>query len=366
MDMSTVSWLSEMGMEDPTFIHQYQMNSLCDFTPQQLGAAFGEDFHHPYSCETFSSHPTFNPLINTNTIGHSSSLELEASRTCFERPKKQLKSDSWDSCTTERISTPEASSSPNMLSFGNSNSPETHHQSYGSSVGAAKPKNEVVSPQSKSFSSDISISQGTHVNQNYAQKYQGNKRASTPTTKPPSYTQDHILAERRRREKLSQRFIALSAIVPGLKKMDKASVLGDSIKYLKQLQERVKTLEEHNSKKPMESVVLVKKFQILSEDDSSSTDENFTNCSDEPLPEIEARVSDKNVLIRIHCEKRKGLLVKTLAEIEKLNLNVVNSSVIPFGTSTLDITVMAQMDEEFNMTVKDLAKNLRSAFVQFM
>ncbi|KAK1316994.1 Transcription factor bHLH25 [Acorus calamus] len=36
---------------------------------------------------------------------------------------------------------------------------------------------------------------------------------------PPSHTQaDHIIAERKRREKLSQRFIALSAIIPGLKK----------------------------------------------------------------------------------------------------------------------------------------------------
>lgn len=34
-----------------------------------------------------------------------------------------------------------------------------------------------------------------------------------------SQARDHIMAERRRREKLSQRFIALSTIVPGLKKV---------------------------------------------------------------------------------------------------------------------------------------------------
>ena len=37
--------------------------------------------------------------------------------------------------------------------------------------------------------------------------------------KSTGHTQDHIMAERKRREKLSQRFIALSAIVPGLKKV---------------------------------------------------------------------------------------------------------------------------------------------------
>ncbi|KAF9610372.1 hypothetical protein IFM89_022042 [Coptis chinensis] len=363
MEMSTGRWLSEMGMEEPLFIHQYQMNSFNDFTPQQLAAAFGEDFKHSYSSESFSSYPTFDPCSDTTTT-ISPSLEVEESQTCYERPKKLLKTDSWNSCTT---GTREASSSPNMLSFGNSSSPKTYPKFYGSSVSALKPKDEAISPESKSFSSDSRVCRGPFVNQNYAANTcQGNKRAITPSTKPTSYTQDHIIAERKRREKLSQRFIALSALVPDLKKMDKASVLGDSIKYLKQLQERVKTLEEQASKKTMESAVFVKKFQIPLDDDSSSTDENFSNCYDESLPEIEARVCERNVLIRIHCEKRKGVLVKTLAEIEKRNLSVVNSSIIPFGTSTLDISIMAQMDEEFNITVKDLVKNLRSAFSQLM
>ena len=34
-----------------------------------------------------------------------------------------------------------------------------------------------------------------------------------------SHAKEHVLAERKRREKLTQRFIALSAIVPGLKKV---------------------------------------------------------------------------------------------------------------------------------------------------
>lgn len=42
------------------------------------------------------------------------------------------------------------------------------------------------------------------------------KRKPAPTT---AHAQDHVLAERKRREKLSQRFIALSALLPGLKKV---------------------------------------------------------------------------------------------------------------------------------------------------
>jgi UTP:GlnB (protein PII) uridylyltransferase len=124
--------------------------------------------------------------------------------------------------------------------------------------------------------------------------------------------------------------------------MDKASVLGDAIKYLKQLQERVKTLEEQAAKRTVESVVLVKKTRISADDDTTKSDHHQN--SDQPLPEIEARVSEKNVLIRIHCENRKGCAAKILSEMEELGLTILNSSVLPFGNSTLDITVIAQVE----------------------
>ncbi|KAF2283834.1 hypothetical protein GH714_016376 [Hevea brasiliensis] len=205
-------------------------------------------------------------------------------------------------------------------------------------------------------------------NQNYeikASQRTTNKRPYS-IARTPSHAQDHILAERKRREKLSQRFIALSAIVPGLKKMDKASVLGDAINYVKQLQERVKVLEEQTKKRTVESFVLVKKSQLSADDDSSSCDENSDGGSDSALPEIEARVSEKDVLIRIHCDKQHGVVPKILNEVENLNLTIINSSVLPFGNCTLDITIIAQMESEFSMAVKDLVKNLGVAFLKLM
>ncbi|KAK4340098.1 hypothetical protein RND71_041560 [Anisodus tanguticus] len=192
---------------------------------------------------------------------------------------------------------------------------------------------------------------------------------SVSTNGKLTQTQDHIIAERKRREKLSQRFIALSALIPGLKKMDKASVLGDAIKYLKQVQERVKTLEEQTKKRAVESVVFVKKYELYGDGENSSSDENYSSGTlpvDEPLPEIEARISERDVLIRIHCEKKKGIVDKTVAEIEKLHLSVINTCALSFGSSALDITIIAQMDEEFAMTVQDLVKNLRPSLKMFM
>ncbi|KAI3462636.1 hypothetical protein Pfo_019299 [Paulownia fortunei] len=142
--------------------------------------------------------------------------------------------------------------------------------------------------------------------------------------------------------------------------MDKTSVLGNAIKYVKKHQEKVKTLEEEAAKHTMESVMFVQRSQVMAEDEESS-DENNGNSDEQRLPEIEARVYNKNILLKIQCEKRKGLLVKVLVELGKLNLDVVNASVAPFGNLILDITIVAEMEKEFSLPVKDVVTALRSA-----
>ncbi|KAL0458273.1 UNVERIFIED_CONTAM: Transcription factor MTB3 [Sesamum latifolium] len=54
---------------------------------------------------------------------------------------------------------------------------------------------------------------------------------------------NHVEAERQRREKLNQRFYALRAVVPNISKMDKASLLGDAIAYITDLQTKIRMLE---------------------------------------------------------------------------------------------------------------------------
>nr|QOU08783.1 bHLH1 [Triadica sebifera] len=63
---------------------------------------------------------------------------------------------------------------------------------------------------------------------------------------------NHVLAERRRREKLNERFIILRSLVPFVTKMDKASILGDTIEYVKQLLKKIQDLEARNRKMEIE------------------------------------------------------------------------------------------------------------------
>ncbi|KAL2615310.1 hypothetical protein AAZV13_08G058350 [Glycine max] len=64
-----------------------------------------------------------------------------------------------------------------------------------------------------------SISQGTLLGNHNNYVFKACQEAKkTGKRYKHSQPQDHIIAERKRREKLSQRFIALSALVPGLQK----------------------------------------------------------------------------------------------------------------------------------------------------
>ncbi|KAL2926796.1 Transcription factor bHLH25, partial [Bienertia sinuspersici] len=158
-------------------------------------------------------------------------------------------------------------------------------------------------------------------------------KETSPMAILSQHSKDHILAERRHREKLNERFIALSTIIPGLKKTDKATVLGDAYKYVKQLEEKVKTLEEVTKSKTIETAILVNQTV----EDASSRFSTNGQC-----PEIEVKFSNKDVLIRIHCEMKNRVVEKLISQIENLHLVIANSNVLVFGCGSLDATFVAQ------------------------
>ncbi|XP_074308959.1 transcription factor bHLH18-like [Silene latifolia] len=197
------------------------------------------------------------------------------------------------------------------------------------------------------------------------------RRGTTKTTNRPRREPDechnHIMAERQRRQNLSQRFIALSALIPGLKKMDKTSVLGEAITHMKELKEKMKILEEENAKKAVDSVVVVRKSRVTTvenESHSSTSHSSPASCltNDDQLPEIETRFLGTTVVIKIRCQMQTGVLPKIMNHIENLNLLVTTSNSMPFNNTTLDINIVTQMEPDFDMRPEDVVANLRSIF----
>ncbi|XP_052107630.1 transcription factor bHLH18-like [Arachis duranensis] len=163
-------------------------------------------------------------------------------------------------------------------------------------------------------------------------------KSTSKRRRSASETADHIMSERNRRQELSRKFIALSATIPGLKKTEKAHVLEEAIKYMKELEERVKVLEEDG--------------------EISITRSHVCGCGHETLPEVEARVFGKQVLIKIHCVTQCGVLIQIFSQLQLLHLSISSSNVLPFG-NTLDITIIAHMGHKCSFIVKDLVRNLR-------
>ncbi|CAL5324477.1 unnamed protein product [Camellia sinensis] len=327
MDAFPAGWLYDLGMED-----QYDI-SIDEF-----------DFQ------------SFSPGSYKSSLN---STELE-----------QLDTNIWNtSRATENIAPNESSTPPYLLSFAQSDSPSAHsaEQFNENPSRSEKPKDHEMVPEENTNLSYLS-SHGSDDNSSDTLERRKWTKSVRAFSRPPLQAKNHVVAERKRREKLNQKLIALSALIPGLKKMDKASILVDATNYIKQLGERVQTLEREAKK-----IILVeptkpsvKRFRL------SSTDINGTCLSDDNIdgnsnninqsPEIEARVSDKHVLVRIHCKKQDGLIAKILSELDKFCLDVISSSTMPFGDTALDITIIAQMGDE--LKVKDLVKNLSSAVLK--
>ncbi|XP_074584293.1 basic helix-loop-helix protein A [Curcuma longa] len=76
--------------------------------------------------------------------------------------------------------------------------------------------------------------------------HKGTTTTTTTTAQEEAGSANHVLAERRRREKLNERFMILRSLVPFVTKMDKASILGDTIEYVKQLRKHIQELEAKN------------------------------------------------------------------------------------------------------------------------
>ncbi|PSR84646.1 Transcription factor like [Actinidia chinensis var. chinensis] len=146
--------------------------------------------------------------------------------------------------------------------------------------------------------------------------------------------------KRKTRKMLIRQYKALSAVLPSCsKKRDKACIMEECLAYLKQLQERVNTLEE--------------------EANNTSAVFGPQTCEEAAIIKLDAIAEGKNVLIRIECVKQKGCITKIVTEIEKLHLTIGSFNSLPFGNNLLAITISAQMDDEFYMTTTDLLTNLR-------
>ncbi|CAM6104843.1 unnamed protein product [Calypogeia fissa] len=175
----------------------------------------------------------------------------------------------------------------------------------------------------------------------------------------------NLVAERKRRKKLNERLYSLRALVPKITKMDRASILGDAIEYVKELQQQVKDLQDELLDPKQDDLQLVEataslddvdmqqaaedgKGTLLLDDRRGSGKMDQLDVSMEALErkadelsqpmQVEVTKIDSQLFsLRIFCEKRPGVFVKLMQNLDVLGLDIVNANITTFRGLVLNI-----------------------------
>ncbi|XP_039135473.1 transcription factor bHLH93-like [Dioscorea cayenensis subsp. rotundata] len=160
------------------------------------------------------------------------------------------------------------------------------------------------------------------------------------------------MAKRRRRKYLNDCFSLLRSIIPKITKMDKTSILGDTIDYMKELLERIKNLSEEMAQFGFDNSKLLNIFKEMNSDDVSVK-------NSPPKFDVERRDDTR---IKLCCTGELGLLLSTLDSLEVLGLEIQQCVISCFNDFGLQEYCYEDVEKRSGMACEEIKQALfRSA-----
>ncbi|XP_022640714.1 transcription factor ABORTED MICROSPORES isoform X2 [Vigna radiata var. radiata] len=200
----------------------------------------------------------------------------------------------------------------------------------------------------------------------------------------------NLMAERKRRKKLNDRLYKLRSLVPRISKLDRASILGDAIEYVKDLQKQVKELQDEleenadtesncingNNDNNNNQYVAVGEPCPNSEPAKGQSglhvgtsgngylykqkeDAAFIEKQTQQMePQVEVALIDGNeYFVKVFCEHRPGGFVKLMESLNTIGMDVVHATVTSHKGLVSNVFEVEKKDNE-TVEAEDVRESL--------
>uniref|UniRef100_A0A5B7A3G8 Putative Beta HLH protein 93 n=1 Tax=Davidia involucrata TaxID=16924 RepID=A0A5B7A3G8_DAVIN len=157
----------------------------------------------------------------------------------------------------------------------------------------------------------------------------------------------NLMAERRRRKRLNDRLSMLRSVVPKISKMDRTSILGDTIDYMKELLERI-----HN----LQGEIGVDSNQLNLVSIFKDVDPNEVLVRNSPKFDVERRNMDTR--IKICCAGKPGLLLSTVTTLEALGHEIQQCVISCFNDFAMQASCSEELEQREVMSSEDIKQAL--------
>ncbi|XP_016457676.1 transcription factor bHLH93-like [Nicotiana tabacum] len=157
----------------------------------------------------------------------------------------------------------------------------------------------------------------------------------------------NLMAERRRRKRLNDRLSMLRSVVPKISKMDRTSIVGDTIDYTKELLEKINNLQEEMELGPNQ-------LSLMSIFKNEKPIEIFVRNS--PKFDVERRNIDTRV--EITCAGKSDLLLSTLTTLDALGLEAQHCVISCFNDFAMQASCFEEMEQRGFTNAEDIKQAL--------